>query len=180
VKITYFSSCLNQKKEETNICKGLRVGDTVTFEAKIEVTSCPRNPNEWNQTIQIYPVGLNDALIIDLEMICECDCEKPWNEQTDSDYCEGRGTYECGICSCYGNYYGRRCECDAKEANPAEEEQSCIRGNDTKVCSGRGACRSSFNTILSLAIYNLFIYYYFCFCLDVENVNAINVKLLKK
>ncbi len=45
------------------------------------------------------------------------------------------------------NYYGRRCECDAKEANPAEEEQSCIRGNDTKVCSGRGACRSSFNTI---------------------------------
>jgi hypothetical protein len=37
-----------------------------------------------------------------------------------------------------------------------------------------------YNT-LSLAIYNLFIYYYyFCFCLDVENVNAINVKLLKK
>lgn len=146
VKITYFSSCLNQKKEETNICRGLRVGDTVTFEAKIEVTSCPRNPNEWNQTILIYPVGLNDALYIDLEMICECDCEKPWNEQQDSEYCEGRGTYECGVCSCYGNYYGRRCECDAKEANPAEEEQSCIRGNDTKVCSGRGACRSLLGT----------------------------------
>ncbi|CAG2105381.1 unnamed protein product [Medioppia subpectinata] len=141
VKITYYSSCLNQKKEETKICRGLRVGDSVTFEAKIEVTSCPRNRGEWNQTILIYPVGLNDALIIDLEMICECDCEKPWNEQTYSPYCEHRGTYECGICSCNDNFYGRRCECDAKEANPAEEEQSCIRGNDTKVCSGRGACR---------------------------------------
>lgn len=142
VKITYYSSCLNGRKEETKICKGLRVGDSVTFEAKIEVTSCPRNPNEWNQTIRIYPVGLNDALIINLEMICECDCEKPWNEQPNSPFCEGRGTYECGICSCYGNFYGRRCECDAKDNNPAEEEQSCINGNDTKVCSGRGACRS--------------------------------------
>ncbi len=143
VKITYYSSCLYHKREETNICKGLKIGDSVTFEAEIKVTSCPRNPNEWNQTIQIRPVGLNESLIIDLEMICECDCEKPWNEQTDSVYCEGRGTYECGICSCNSTYYGGRCECDAKER--------CVRGNDTKVCSGRGTCRSSFNT---LTIYN--------------------------
>ena len=141
VKITYFSSCLGQKKEQTNICKGLRVGDNVTFEVKIEVTSCPRTPSEWNQTILVYPVGLNDALLIDLEMICECDCEKSWNEQPYSEYCGTRGTYECGICSCNDNFYGRRCECDAKDTNPAEEEQACIRGNDTKVCSGRGACR---------------------------------------
>ena len=141
VKISYFSSCLGQNKVETNICKGLRVGDTVTFEANIEITSCPRNPDEWNQTIQIYPVGLNDALMIDLEMICECDCEKPWNEEPNSLHCEGRGTFECGICSCFGNYYGRRCECDAKDSDPAKEEQSCIKGNDTKVCSGRGVCR---------------------------------------
>lgn len=147
VKISYWSSCLDGNKIERNNCKGLRVGNTVTFEAKIEVLSCPRNPNEWNQTIRIYPVGLNDALIIDLEMICECDCEKPWNEEPSSPHCEDRGTYECGICSCYGNYYGRRCECDAKEVDPNKEDQSCIRGNDTKVCSGRGVCRYSYNCI---------------------------------
>jgi hypothetical protein len=37
----------------------------------------------------------------------------------------------------------------------------------------------SLSLSLSLTIYNLLIYYY-CFSLDVENVNAINVKLLKK
>lgn len=52
----------------------------VTFEVDIEVTSCPKDPNEWNQTFNIYPVGLNEAMTIHLEMICECDCEKPWNE----------------------------------------------------------------------------------------------------
>lgn len=104
VKISYFSSCVGSKREETNICKGLKVGSTVNFDAVIEVTSCPRKPSEWNQTIQIYPVGLNDALIIDLEIICDCDCEQPWNEEKNSLKCSnGNGTYECGICSCYGN-----------------------------------------------------------------------------
>lgn len=52
----------------------------VTFEANIEVVKCPKDPKEWNQTFQIYPVGLNEALTIHLEMICDCECEKPWNE----------------------------------------------------------------------------------------------------
>lgn len=141
VKISYFSTCLGQKREETSICKGLRVGDTVKFEAVIEVTSCPRDPREWNQTIKIYPVGLGDALWIDLEILCDCECEKSWNEVPNSPKCSYAGTFECGICACYGNRYGRECECDAKDSDPAKEEQSCIRGNDTKVCSGRGVCR---------------------------------------
>lgn len=142
VKISYYSACMGQKREETNICKGLKVGSTVNFDAVIEVTACPRKPSEWNQTIQIYPVGLNDALIIDLEIICDCDCEKPWNEEKFSEKCSaGNGTYECGICSCYGNRYGRECECDAKESDATRDELACYREKDTKVCSGRGVCR---------------------------------------
>jgi len=142
VRISYYSSCVGTKREETNICKGLKVGSTVNFDAVLEVTSCPRNPREWNQTIQIYPVGLNDVLIIDLEIICDCDCEKPWNEERNSPKCSnGNGTYECGICSCYGNRYGRECECDAKESDPARDELACYRDKDTKACSGRGVCR---------------------------------------
>ena len=142
VKISYFSSCVDKKREETNICKGLKVGSTVLFDAILEVTSCPRNPREWNQTIQIYPVGLNDALVIDLEIICDCDCEKPWNEERHSQKCSnGNGTYKCGICSCYGNRYGRECECNAKESDPARDELACYRDKDTKACSGRGVCR---------------------------------------
>lgn len=90
IRINYYSACTGTKREETNICKGLRVGTTVDFEAEIEIISCPRKKSERNQTIQIYPVGLNDALIIDLEMICECDCEKPWNVEEFSEKCSGK------------------------------------------------------------------------------------------
>lgn len=142
IQVTYYSSCLGDKKEKTHICKGLKVGTNVTFEVGIEVTSCPKDPNEWNQTFQIYPVGLNEALTVHLEMICECDCEKPWNEVKNSDKCTlGNGTYECGVCSCYNNRYGRECECDAKATDQATDDIGCYFGNDTKPCSGRGICR---------------------------------------
>ena len=49
----------------------------VRFTAKIEVTKCPKDPRQWKQTFQIYPVGINEALIVNLEMLCQCDCEKP-------------------------------------------------------------------------------------------------------
>jgi protocadherin alpha len=142
VKMTYYSSCVGLKREERHICEGLKTGSTVNFDVVLEVTSCPRNPADWNQTIRVYPVALNDDLIIDLEIICDCECEKPWNEERNSMRCHnGNGTYECGICSCYGNRYGRECECDAKEADPARDELACYKDKDTKACSGRGVCR---------------------------------------
>lgn len=142
IQISYFSSCLGDKKEKTSTCKGLKVGDNVTFEAMIEVKSCPKDPKQWNQTIQIYPVGISESLIVHLEMICECDCEKPWNEEVNSPKCSGgMGTFECGICNCYNNRYGRECECDAKDTDQIKDEKGCFFPNDTKPCSGRGECR---------------------------------------
>ncbi|KAG9508444.1 Integrin beta-PS, partial [Fragariocoptes setiger] len=141
VQLTYHSTCVNERRRETNICNGLKVGTTVSFDIDIEVKSCPRNPREQNQTIQIYPVGLSESLIIDLEMICECDCEKPWNIEEHSPRCSGHGTYSCGICICDPNRYGRECECDSKDSDPAKDLLGCFHGNDTRVCSGRGVCR---------------------------------------
>lgn len=141
IRMSYASECLGQRKESTSVCKGLRVGDSVDFDITLLVESCPPNRHDWKQTIKVYPVGLNDALYIDLEIICECECEKEENRQEKSPECNYKGSYQCGICSCDLNHYGRRCECDAKDSNPDEKEASCFRGNDTKVCSGRGICR---------------------------------------
>jgi len=140
VQLTYHSSCVNDKRKETNVCKDLKVGSTITFDIDVEVKSCPKRSSEYNQTIQIYPVGLNEALIIDLEMICECDCEKPWNIEEHSPKCSNHGTFVCGICQCDPFRYGRHCECDAKESDPTKDLLGCYRGNETRVCSGRGAC----------------------------------------
>ena len=61
---------------QTNKCDGLKVGDIVKFEAEVEVTSCPTDPEKWKQTFKIYPVGINESLIVDLEMLCSCPCER--------------------------------------------------------------------------------------------------------
>lgn len=142
VKITYYSKCLGNQVEKTNICKGLKVGTNVTFEAKIEVTSCPKDRKDWKQTFRISPVGLNEALIVHLEMICECDCEKPENEEPFSSKCnDGNGTYECGICSCYNNRFGRKCECDSKDSSHSKNDTGCRYMNEDQLCSGRGSCQ---------------------------------------
>ncbi len=61
-------------------CKGLGIGQNVTFEVSIEVTECPVNREEWSKDLKIYPVGLTESLIVHLDLICECDCEQPSEE----------------------------------------------------------------------------------------------------
>ncbi|KAG8291435.1 Integrin beta-1 [Homalodisca vitripennis] len=85
VKVTYYSKCLDENGplKQTNKCDGLRVGTVVTFQAEIEVKTCPKDPKEWNHVFQIYPVGINESLTVDLEMLCSCPCERPGNPGKD-------------------------------------------------------------------------------------------------
>lgn len=55
----------------------IQVGTVVNFSAEIEVASCPADKREWKQTFKIYPVGIQEYLVVDLEMLCECPCENP-------------------------------------------------------------------------------------------------------
>lgn len=114
VKITYYSSCLdNGTPRPASICRGLKKGNTVDFTAEIVVTSCPKDPKDRFQTIQISPVGVNESLIIDLELLCSCPCEQPGGPsfEINSPKCKGRGTYACGMCECNDPYIGKNCEC---------------------------------------------------------------------
>lgn len=79
VKVTYHSRCTNENGPliETNKCDGLKVGTIVKFQTDIEVISCPTDPKEWKQKFMIYPVGINETLAVNLEMICDCPCERP-------------------------------------------------------------------------------------------------------
>lgn len=114
IKVTYYSSCLgNGPQIATSKCDGLKVGDVVSFSAEIVVTECPPNPKDWLQTFQIYPVGINESLTVDLEMLCGCPCEQPGHPQFEfnSPKCMTHGTYKCGICECDESHFGRKCEC---------------------------------------------------------------------
>ncbi|XP_066139996.1 integrin beta-PS isoform X2 [Euwallacea fornicatus] len=146
VSIRFFTKCLNATGAlvNTNKCGNIKVGDVINFKIDIEVLKCPKERKDRFQTIQIYPVGINESLTIDLEMLCECDCEKPGDKyyKENAAACHFQGTYKCGICVCNPGAFGRHCECSADEVSNLPKTTGCITPNSTTgvECSGRGTC----------------------------------------
>lgn len=145
VKITYFSSCLTGGPEiQTSKCDNLTVGQQVSFTAQIQVLKCPEDPRDWTQHIQIYPVGINESMLIQLEMLCACPCEQPGSTgyEVHSRHCNNFGTFMCGICDCDEHHFGNSCECSVSDMNSTiNNDASCRADNTTTTdCSGRGNC----------------------------------------
>lgn len=148
VNLRFFTRCLakNGTMQETNKCGKIKVGSVIEFHVQLEIRKCPREPSEWKQTIQIYPVGINESLIIDLEMLCSCPCERP-EHPTFKEYakeCNGRGNYMCGVCDCSAdlNGYGPYCGCVRNGTGPAPNDTiaNCLNPRNGLECSGRGHC----------------------------------------
>nr|XP_016942202.1 integrin beta-PS isoform X1 [Drosophila suzukii]XP_036675853.1 integrin beta-PS isoform X1 [Drosophila suzukii]XP_036675854.1 integrin beta-PS isoform X1 [Drosophila suzukii] len=145
VKITYFSSCLNGGPEmQTAKCENLTQDKLVTFTAQIQLLKCPEDPRDWRQTIHISPVGINEVMEIQLEMLCSCPCEKEGHSSYTvlADSCNKHGTSMCGICQCDDSHYGNKCECSASDINSKNANDASCRPDNTTLtdCSGRGNC----------------------------------------
>ncbi|XP_063930919.1 integrin beta-PS isoform X2 [Zophobas morio] len=141
VNIKFFSKCLNGNNEEveTNKCGNIKVGSLVQFRIQLEVVECPADPRDTKQLIQIYPVGLNESLIIDLTMLCDCPCEHEGLE-INSPKCHSHGTFMCGICECVEPAYGPTCECNKAGTTANVSTANCINPKNGLECSGRGNC----------------------------------------
>ncbi|XP_055868207.1 integrin beta-1-like [Biomphalaria glabrata] len=147
VDIKFYSSCKDKSIErETSVCDNLEIGDVVKFNVSITVNSdiCQGNTGgEVDKDVIIDAVGLNEQMLIQLKVICECECERAEHEIQKSDKCfAGNGTFECGVCNCNEGRYGRKCECDESEISSADSLKQCINPekNDTGVCSSYGDC----------------------------------------
>ncbi|XP_076279784.1 integrin beta-PS [Lasioglossum baleicum] len=148
IDVKYFSRCLetNGKLKERRECGGLRVGNVVHFEVVLKAVECPADAREWQQTMQIKPRGLNESLVIDLNIVCDCPCERPGNPgyKAGSADCKGNGTLTCGVCACNQGYYGKHCECKGNDVGTDSEAAmiECKPNNETtEICSGRGVCK---------------------------------------
>ncbi|XP_017780803.1 PREDICTED: integrin beta-PS-like [Nicrophorus vespilloides] len=142
ITINYYSNCLDPSGEfkKTDRCENVKVGDIVSFKIEVEVTRCPRDPEDWKQRLQIYPIGVNETMYMDLEMLCSCQCEQKGYVENAKE-CMGAGTYKCGICECNRNHFGKHCECSSEHMYNFMNTLSCKRDpEDTSVCSGRGIC----------------------------------------
>ena len=77
--------------------------------------------------------NINESVEIDLQMLCECECEKPHKIVKNSAECHNAGTFACGICAaCNGNRTGAQCECDPeKPIDPKDPDAHCKhKGNE--------------------------------------------------
>ncbi|XP_069683528.1 integrin beta-PS-like [Periplaneta americana] len=147
VKVRYYTSCKDKSAEpkETANCDNLKIGEEVEFLVEVSVVSCPADPNEWNQTIKIFPVGSHESLTIHLELICDCACEHKEHPsyKTNASECSHNGTYACGICQCDERHFGQKCECSATQLDSLESYASnCKPNNDSDIpdCFGQGIC----------------------------------------
>lgn len=79
LRVRYFTRCLNPTGPllQTNKCDGLKVGQLVEFDIEVELLSCPISKDEWQSRFYIYPVGVNENLTVQVEMLCDCGCSKP-------------------------------------------------------------------------------------------------------
>lgn len=69
----------------------------MTIPATLTVKSCPPN-KVYKHTVYVATVGLGERVTIELDIDCECPCEKVNSGL--SPKCHNSGEYQCGICKC--------------------------------------------------------------------------------
>ncbi|XP_060070735.1 integrin beta-6-like [Ylistrum balloti] len=124
-------------------CDRVGVEKPIRFEMNMQYkgTECPNDPEKWKDTFKINPEGLKAELNVDVAYNCQCDCQLPGVAEQNSSKCNGFGTFECGVCTCYEGWSGDNCSCDERQTDI--EACSPSGGNttlDTRICSGRGGC----------------------------------------
>ncbi|XP_013400063.1 integrin beta-PS [Lingula anatina] len=140
ISVSFRSKCQGNITRDTSSCDGMKIGDEVTFEVTVEVKSCPVDHQQRVRNITISPIGLTDQLTLQIDLICECDCEKTANEKRNASECSYHGTLECGMCTCDEKRYGKFCECDGTNLQSEDYDAACKMTNDSLTCSGRGEC----------------------------------------
>uniref|UniRef100_A0A671Q662 Integrin beta n=1 Tax=Sinocyclocheilus anshuiensis TaxID=1608454 RepID=A0A671Q662_9TELE len=112
-------------------CSNVKAGDVVSFNVTVELKGCLAGPRHFS----LRPVGFQDALEIELESQCACDCHQ--TPEVNSAYCSrGRGALECGACVCDPGFVGTKCECTEGQ----EQISDCRAHEGAEICSGLGEC----------------------------------------
>ena len=128
VELKFYSKCQNDTLVETSSCDGLRIKERVDFEVELTLTKCPAN-NQVMKPIIINAQGIGERVVVNLEPVCECECEKNGQFEPISRSCNDRGKIVCGICECDSSFYGSKCECSKSENESGFDSNKPSSGN---------------------------------------------------
>ncbi|XP_043916480.1 integrin beta-2-like [Protopterus annectens] len=167
IKVTYRSKCGTEfsKLAARGECDNVKINDTISFTVTVEATKCI-SP----QAFTIHPLGFSEALTVEVETMCNCDCG-----DHNLNICNN-GTFSCGICSCKEGFTGKNCTCNLGEKTTEELKASCRKDNSSSVCSGLGECECGVCNCFSSNIPGQRIYGKFCEC-DNTKCEMYNEKL---
>lgn len=120
--------------KDTNVCDGIKVGDEVSFEVTLESTHCV---DRRDFDLHIGPSGLDETLLLNVHVICDCDCEESVGEHPAdlelallqpieyAQECSGKGTLICGVCKCPPGFVGDHCQCESGGESEFSLENKC-------------------------------------------------------
>ncbi|CAH0556907.1 unnamed protein product [Brassicogethes aeneus] len=128
------SNCKNKTKSG---CLYIHQDEVIEFTATIKAAECINNKN-----ILIKPDGMEDNIMINLNVICSCDCEKYPDPDfvENSNICSNNGNMECGACNCKAGFYGNNCECQGSQDLNIFNLSLCQPKLNSPICSDRGDC----------------------------------------
>ncbi|XP_026756972.2 integrin beta pat-3-like [Galleria mellonella] len=135
IAITFNPDCTGLTKDK-EYCKVMK-GEEKHFTGTIKLMEYHEGDD---MPIDIVIEGINERLLLDIEVVKQCECEN--GREINSKECNEGGTLECGICKCNSNRYGVNCVCTKNENNFANDTSTCIPNDDPSgtICSGRGSC----------------------------------------
>ena len=125
------------------------------FQVELTLTKCPEKTASGSIkpiTFNISAQGIGERVVVNVEPLCECDCEKDGVNSETSDYCNERGKIVCGICECDSLYYGSKCECSKLDSSSDPNKgssgniSSCINPRQSlldgpkTICNNQGRC----------------------------------------
>lgn len=82
VQVRFVSNCKEPIANGAG-CNNTRVTEVLNFTAIIKPISCPKDAKPI--IVQIQPGTVKEYLTIELEVICECDCEDPGHSDYEKD-----------------------------------------------------------------------------------------------
>ncbi|XP_036814835.1 integrin beta-2 isoform X1 [Oncorhynchus mykiss] len=134
VRVTYTPLCPEGGPSgDKGVCNNVGVGQMVSFNVTVTADECMQSEISF----LIGPLGMKDKLKVSLSTLCKCECENPVT--VDSQYCNGKGQVNCGMCSCKAGFVGQKCECSIGEKDESSLRAACRKDNGTE-CEGRGDC----------------------------------------
>lgn len=142
VSVTVKANCgANAVSDQSQRCSNVKIGEKVYFDVSLTLQQCPEIRADQQNRFTIRVPGFG-AVELDLNYICQCECEKPGMAEANSTKCtEGNGTFACGQCDCNKGRYGEFCQCDTP-FDKSKDQSKCKSTNSTDElpCSGNGEC----------------------------------------